>query len=390
MLGNINEDKLRIGDLNFRLIVYVLLLSVIGVFVVHSATADEVTQTVVSTTVKQIVGLAGGLVIAAVLALIDYRKMVKYAWIFYILSILSLVYVLFFTNAVSGARRWIYFPFFGTIQPSEFAKSALILALAFVLYKAGAKINKIYVLILYFLVAMPIFLLVYKEPDLSTSVVLVILIVTALFLGGISYKWVVGVLAVLVPFVVVFFAAVDQPGQKILIVIFEPHQLQRINAYFFPENFPDSVYQQRNSVMAIGSGGLYGKGLNTTSLESVKNGNFLSEESCDFIFAVVGEELGFIGAVAIVILFALLVFECYRVSKRCTDIAGKVIAGTVGTVIGLQAFINIAVSTLLIPNTGIPLPFVSAGLSSLLNSYIMIGLVLSVSLRGRYQKRVFY
>ena len=142
--------------------------------------------------------------------------------------------------------------------------------------------------------------------------------------------------------------------------------------------------------MAIGSGGIFGKGLNTSSLESVKNGQFLSEEQCDFIFAVVGEELGFVGAVGVIVLIALIVVECFRMAHKCTDEAGKVIAGGVGCVIGFQSFINIAVALLLIPNTGIPLPFVSAGMSSLLSYFILLGLAMSVGLRGRQKKRVFY
>ena len=122
----------------------------------------------------------------------------------------------------------------------------------------------------------------------------------------------------------------------------------------------------------------------------MKNGHFLSEESCDFIFAVVGEELGFAGSCVIILLVALIVFECFHTAGRCVDATGKVIAGTVGAMFAFQSFINIGVAVLLLPNTGIPLPFVSAGMSSLLSSFMMIGMVLSVSLWGRKNKRVFY
>ena len=140
--------------------------------------------------------------------------------------------------------------------------------------------------------------------------------------------------------------------------------------------------------MAIGSGGLFGKGLNNAALDSVKNGNFLSEESCDFIFAVIGEELGFAGSVVIILVVGLVVLQCFLTARKCKDKVGKIIAGTVGGVIGAQSFINIAVSLRLIPNTGIPLPFVSAGLSSLLSTYIMIGLVLSVGMHGKPKRRM--
>ena len=389
-IGYLHESRFKARDIDSRLIVFVLLLSVIGVLVVHSATANEVTQTIVSTTVKQILGIAIGVIVMAILTFIDYRKLVKYSWVFALISIASLIYVRFFTAAIYGAHRWIYVPFFGTIQPSEFSKPAMLLFLAFVLHKIKDRIDKVYMLLLYFVCAAPILVLVLLEPDLSTSIVLVLMIITLLYLWQLNYKWIIGVMIALIPVVVLFFIAVYQPGQPILRRLFEEHQVYRINAFFFPEEYPAYVYQQNNSIMAIGSGGLFGKGLNTSSLESVKNGQFLSEEQCDFIFAVVGEEMGFVGSAVVIVLILLIVFECFRVAMKCQDMVGRVIAGGAGAAIGFQSFINIAVSLLLIPNTGIPLPFVSAGMSSLLSSYILMGLVLSVGLRGRQKKRVYY
>ncbi len=386
--GTLKEEKFQIRNLNIRLLIYVLILSVFGVFIVYSVTGKIVTQTIVSTTVKQAIGVGIGLVILAVLCVIDYRKLVKYSFVLYILVIGLLLYVLFFTDEIYGARRWIYIPFFGTIQPSEFAKPVLLLCLTFIIQKAGEKISRITVLLIYFAVAAPILFLVLKEPDLSTSIVLMIIILSALFLAGISYKWILGVVAVMIPFIVLFFVAVYQPGQELLSKVFKPHQIARINAYFFPENYPDQTYQQNISVMAIGSGGLFGKGFNTESLESVKNGNFLSENDCDFIFAVIGEELGLVGCIFVILMFVLIVIECFRTAARCTEKSGKVIAATCGIAIGVQAFINMAVALLLIPNTGIPLPFISAGMSSLLSSFIMTGLTLSVSLWGKSNRRV--
>ncbi|MBO4410890.1 MAG: FtsW/RodA/SpoVE family cell cycle protein [Lachnospiraceae bacterium] len=381
---------MNIRYMNFRLILYTAVLSVIGILVVNSATANETTTSLVSTTVKQIIGVAGGLIVMGVLAFIDYHKLVKFSWIFYILAIGSLLYLLLFTTGFSGAKRWIHVPALGTIQPSEFAKPAMMIFLAFVIYKLDVKLNKVWGLLLYFVFAAPILILVLREPDLSTSIVIAVMIFTILFLGGVDYRWILGLLAVLVPVVVVFLIAVYQPEQTILHSLFKDHQVERINGFFFPENYPNIVYQQNNSVMAIGSGGLFGKGLNNSSLESVKNGSFLSEEQCDFIFAIVGEELGFFGCIGVLILLALTSFECFRIASACTDTVGKVIAGTVGTTIAVQSFINIGVATLVLPNTGIPLPFVSAGLSSLLGTFIMVGLVLSVGMFGRLKRRIFF
>lgn len=390
MLGKIETRKLNIRDVNFRLILYVIALSVIGILVVHSATANEQTNTIVSTTVKQVIGVFGGLVAMTVIMLVDYHKLTKYSWVFFILAIGGLLYVLLFTKSISGAKRWIHIPMFGTIQPSEFAKPALLIFLAFVVYKMDDKLNRFYGILLYLLLASPVLVLVFLEPDLSTAIVIIVMIFTVLFLSGLQYKWIIAMAAILIPLVVFFLIAVYQPEQTILHAFLKPHQVERINGFFFPENYPNIIYQQNNSVMAIGSGGLFGKGLNNSSLESVKYGSFLSEEQCDFIFAIVGEELGFIGSVGVIVLLSLTVFECFRMAVSCTDKVGQVIAGTVGVSLAVQSFINVGVATLILPNTGIPLPFVSAGLSSLIGTFMMIGLALNVGLHGRLKRRVFF
>lgn len=133
--------------------------------------------------------------------------------------------------------------------------------------------------------------------------------------------------------------------------------------------------------MAIGSGQLTGKGYKTNQISSVKNANFISEQETDFIYAVIGEEFGFIGSSAVVILLLLISLECFAVARKAKDTAGAVIATGIGALIGFQSFINIGVVTYLLPNTGLPLPFVSYGLTSLISSFIGIGLVLNVGLQ---------
>jgi rod shape determining protein RodA len=182
--------------------------------------------------------------------------------------------------------------------------------------------------------------------------------------------------------------AVYQPDQKALNYMVEQqwiksYQVERINAYFFPEDYPDTTYQQRNSVMAIGGGQLEGKGLNTSTLESVKNGGFLSEEQSDFIFAVIGEELGFIGCCFLIALYILIVIEGLRIAGRSPDFEGKIIAGGLISIFAFQSFVNMGVATMLLPNTGTPLPFISAGMSSLLGSFGMIGILLNIGLQKK-------
>ena len=387
-IGVVRREKFHLRDFNFRLLIYVIALSVLGVLFVHSATENEVTQSIVSTTVKQIIGVAFGVVLMVVIAFLDYIQLVRFSWIFYVLSILLLIYLLVFGPSIYGAKRWLYFPFLGTIQPSEFTKPALLLFLSFIIFRLKDRISKVYVVLLYFAATAPILFLVLSEPDLSTAVVLAIIIVVCLFLGEISYKWVIGVMIAMIPVILFLIIAVYQPEQTILHSFLKDHQVERINAYFFPENYPDVVRQQNNSVMAIASGGFFGKGLGNSSLDSVKNGNFLSEEQCDFIFAIVGEETGFFGCAVVIILLGLVVFECFYTAYKCEDLAGRVIAGGAGASIGFQSLINISVALGLIPNTGIPLPFISAGLSSLLSTYILVGGVQSIKLYGSVQRRV--
>lgn len=154
-----------------------------------------------------------------------------------------------------------------------------------------------------------------------------------------------------------------------------------------PGSDADAFLQQANSIIAIGSGGFFGKGLYNTDIDSVKAGNFLIEEETDFIFAVVGEELGFRGCLLILVLFLLLIFVILAAASKANDVAGCVMCVGVAAWIGFQTFTNIAVATAIFPNTGVTLPFFSKGVSSLLSVYIGLGLVLNVILQTKSRER---
>ncbi|MBO5622473.1 MAG: FtsW/RodA/SpoVE family cell cycle protein, partial [Butyrivibrio sp.] len=165
--------------------------------------------------------------------------------------------------------------------------------------------------------------------------------------------------------------------------ILHDYQQRRILAWLHPEDYANSdAYQTLNSMMAIGSGQLYGKGYNTNEISSVLNGGFISESQTDFIFTVIGEEFGFVGAVLVVALIVFIAIRCFMISLRAKNVAGQLIAAGVGAWIGFQGFLNMGVATGVMPNTGIPLPFVSYGLTSLISAYIGIGFVLNVRLQG--------
>ncbi len=172
--------------------------------------------------------------------------------------------------------------------------------------------------------------------------------------------------------------------------LLQGYQNNRILAWLKPDEYPSLAFQQQNSIMAIGSGQLWGKGLYNDGADSVKNGNYIPTPHTDFIFAVAGEELGFVGCVAIVLLILFIVFQCFRVAKISRDLAGQLICTGMAALIGFQSFINICVVTGLMPNTGLTLPFVSYGLTSLITLYAGIGFVLNVGIQGVKKRRGGY
>ena len=242
--------------------------------------------------------------------------------------------------------------------------------------KYEEKINTVRVIVSSFvLLAIPLFL-IYKQPNLSTMIVITLVFCALLFMAGLNYKLVVGVLIVCIPVGLIGMTLIIQDK----IPFIHAYQLGRIMAWLYPDDYPDLAYQQQNSIMAIGSGLLWGKGLNNTDPTSVKNGNFILEPQNDFIFAVAGEELGFVGSAVIIILLLFITIECIFIARKAKDTAGRLICCGVGALIGFQTFVHIGVASGLLPNTGVTLPFVSYGLTSLWSLYIGIGLVFTVGL----------
>lgn len=361
----------HIKNYNFTLVALVFALSVLGVLVVGSA--KEVYQG------KQILGVIIGLVAMVVISLIDYVWVLDFYWLIYGAAIISLGLVLVIGQTVNGAKRWINLGF-TTFQPSELAKILLILFFAKFIMNHAEDINEKGTLIKYaILSAIPLGLIVV-EPNLSTTIVTALVICLLIYVGGLSYRFIGKVLLILIPAAIIFLSIAVMPNQPFL----KEYQQKRILAFLEPEKYAsDEAYQQNNSVMAIGSGQLTGKGLNNNTTTSVKNGNFILEPQTDFIFAIVGEELGFIGCCIIIALLLLIVIQCILIGIRAQNLAGRIICCGVGGLIGVQSFINISVATGLMPNTGVPLPFVSYGLTSLVSLYMGIGFVLNVGLQPK-------
>ena len=298
---------------NYRLLAFVVIASVFGLVIINSADS--------SFTVKQALGLIGSLAWMIIVSFIDYNRILKHYRLWYILAIILLVTVLVVGATVGGAKRWIPL---GSIrlQPSEIAKILLVLFLSQVLVMNKSKINTWRFLIFMALVLLLPLVLLVVEPDLSQTILLFLILFVVFFCADLPYKKLGKVLAVVVPLAVVLLIYIQNPQQKLL----KPYQWLRVMAFFDPENYDDSVYQQNNAVQAIGSGGLTGKGLNTDDPTSLLNADFIPEAHTDFIFAALGEQLGFVGCIVALGLLAAIVFECILVARRTRNKAGRLVA----------------------------------------------------------------
>lgn len=368
----------RLRDYNFRLVFALAALSALGVLLVGSA--DPSLQ------FRQLQGVLLGMVMMVIVSLMDFSWVLNFYWIMYVFNLILLTAVWIAGTESKGAERWLNIGGF-QFQPTELAKIILILFFARFFMDHEDDLNTLKTLVKSaVLIAIPLFL-IFTQPDLKNTITIAILFCVIIYVAGLSYKIIGGAFLIAVPLAVVLLFIIMQPDQKLL----DDYQRGRIMAFFNSEDdaYADDVLQQENSVMAIGSGELTGKGLNNSEVSSANRANFVSENHTDFILSVAGEELGFLGCSAILLLLLLIIFECIRTGLRAKDLSGKLICCGVGGIVAIQGFINVAVVTNLMPNTGTPLPFVSYGLTSLVSLYIGMGFVLNVGLqRNRTYREV--
>ncbi len=365
------KQRYHLKDYRFSLIILVTALSIIGVFIVGSAQADLQW--------RQLQGVILGLIAMFIISLIDYNWILKFYWVMYAVNLVLLATVLLFGETVNGATRWLNLGFI-QFQPSDLTKLLMILFFAKFLMDRERDINDKKTIIQGIALILPSLILIYKQPNLSNTICLALLFCVLMFMGGLSYKFIGTVLAITIPTAVILFVIVIQPNQPLI----HQYQQNRILAWLEPEEYEsEEAYQQLNSIKAIGSGKLTGKGYNSDATTSVKNGNFISEPQTDFIFAIIGEELGFVGCCVVIILILLIVIDCILIGMKAKDTGGRIICAGIAALIGIQSFINISVATMLFPNTGISLPFVSYGLTSLVCLYMGIGFVLNVGLQPK-------
>ena len=373
----IKQYKLRFY--NFRLVLFLVAISAIGIILVGSA-RDDLRS-------KQLIGVIMGLLIMTALSLLDYSWISNFQWILYGVNIVLLLIVRLFGDSANGAARWIDFGFI-RFQPTELSKIIIILFFARFFMDHEEDLNTPKTLAKsVLLLAVPLFLIL-EQPDLKNTLMMLAVFCILIYIAGLSYKIIGGTVLILVPLIIIFLSIVVQPDQKLI----KDYQRNRIMSFLYPENdeYSDDIQQQNNSKTAIASGELIGKRLSgSDEVTSVNKGNFVSENQTDFIFAVAGEEYGFLGCSLIILLLLAISIECVRMGLRAKDLSGKIICCGMASVVALQSFLNISVATGIAPNTGTPLPFVSYGLTSFVSLYIGMGLVLNVGLQSSaYNKEI--
>lgn len=357
------------------LVVTALLLSLVGLVMIYSATSAQAAASGVSgigdvrkQAIAMVVGL-GGLLVAA---FVDYRQLRAYAPLVYGAAIVLLVLVLSpMGDEVGGAQRWIPLGGF-RLQPSELAKFAIIVALAALLHEREGDVGLPAIAVGGLLTLVPMGLVIL-EPDLGTTIVFVWLAFVMFLIGGVSVRH---LLTITVGGIAALFVAL-----RTGLVELEAYQLSRITGFLEVgnEELASSVtFQTEQSLIAIGSGGLTGQGY----LQGLQNNlAYVPENHTDFIFTVVGEEFGFIGSVVVLALFSVLVWRGFRIAVMAKDLFGTLLATGIVALLSLQVFVNIGMTVGIMPVTGITLPFLSYGGTSLAVWLTLVGVLLNVHMR---------
>jgi len=361
----------------FSIVLVVVFLSLCSIYFVRCALQGE--SYADSYYKKQIFGLAAGSVLMLLVSVIDYHLICRLTAVYYILGVLMAAATKFSplgTDNDTDSYRWLKFGSM-TFQPSEVCKVILVLSLAVFFNCMREKTDKFFTLVLAGLItALPtVFILV--QSDLSSSLVMIFIFLVMVLAAGISYKILVPITAVAIPSMIALFWYILQPYQKIL----KWYQQDRILGWLHPEDYSlDIMWQQNHSVVAVASGRIYGRALMDEGARNYLNNVDVIES--DFIYAVIGEEVGFLGTCILLALYAYLIIRCLIAAKNARDYLGALIAVGISAMFMFQVFANIGVATSLLPNTGLPLPFLSYGLSSTLGSMLAIGLVLNVGMQS--------
>ena len=361
----LNRRLLR--NLDFVTIILVGLLIVISLIIIGSAThINTPSEDRYWYVERQGVFALINVVIIFVMLHFDYRSLGKFANVLYAINLAMLLAVMFVGQSALGAQRWIQIgPI--SLQPSEFSKLIMIIAMANMLDKRSGKLDSFKDLIPIFLYMGIPFLLVLKQPDLGTSLVFLAILFGMLFIAGINTRHLMAIFGAGIAFMPVFWH------------FLKDYQKKRLTVFIDPNVDPlGSGYHIIQSKIAIGSGMLFGKGLFGGTQSQL---NFLPENHTDFIFAVIGEELGFIGAAIILFLYFLLLYRGIKIAGVARDNFGTLLATGITSMLTFHVLVNVGMTAGIMPVTGIPLPFMSYGVSALTTNMISIGILLNIYMR---------
>lgn len=379
---------------NYSLLIVVIILCCLSAFTVKLAGGEESGMSFMK---SQLFGMFLGLIIVAVLSVLDYHFICKFAVVYFLIGILltAATHSPIGTNNGTDAKRWIAIGGI-TFQPSELMKIILIITLAVFFVKVQSRLERFSTLVMAGVITGIPVLLIMSQPDLSSSLVSVFILLVMVIVSGLSYRILAPVFALGVPATIVLFWYIQQPYNFIL----KPYQYKRVMAWLHPETdiTGDINFQQNHSIRAIASGQLTGKFIQDGGAKAGQSRLYdsVGVNESDFIWSVIGEEFGFLGCCLILLLFAFVIYKCFMVAKNSQDYLGKMIAVGIAAMYMFQVFANISVVTLLFPNTGLPLPFLSNGLSSMVSSMIGIGLIMNIGIqpgkssRGGFSMRNMY
>ena len=349
-----------------------LLLATLGLvtcsaLTLHAAAGSSVAD-------RQILYAAIGFVLMVLLSRIDYSRLREFRLGFYAIMV-ALNLVVYGMPAQAGAHRWIPIPLVN-FQSSEFGKLLLTLALAGFMVDRSRQLHERRTTARIMLLALIGALLVIPQPDLGTGMVYVAIGLSVLFFAGTSFRQLTGILALFAAAIAIALVAAPAVGVQVV----KPYQLQRLTAFLNPSSTSDqSSYQIKQSEIAIGSGQKTGQGAHATQAKE----NFLPVKTSDFVFASVGEIYGFVGAAVVLSLYALLIWRTLRILTISKNLYGTLIAGGVLAMLMFQVFINVGMTIGIAPITGVPLPLVSYGGSSVIVTFMAMGLLQSIYVQGR-------
>jgi len=356
-------------QMDWLLVVVVCGLSAIGVLLVWSATQPSLLAAGRSPHTylfKQALWAVIGLILMFAVSFLDSRRLRSWTPFVYGATVLGLLAV-FATHAVNGAHAWINLPGGFQVEPSEFAKVALVLVLAAVFSQSRWRGTPgLRSVLLALACAAPLLALVVKEPALGVALVLAVVTVTMIVLSGTKLR-IIGALAAILAAVIALVG-----GTHLL----KSYQLTRFTSFLHPSaDLAGAGYNAAQAKIAVGSGGMFGTGLFHGSIVA---GNYVPSQQTDFIFTVAGEELGFVGTITIVVLLGIVVVRAIRIAARADDLFGVLIASGVAIWFAFQSFVNMGMTIGIMPITGLPLPFVSYGGSAIFADMIAIGMLQSV------------